>query len=118
MNTPTHSRVRRKQGQRMKAGERRTAKRIFLESYAASPRTGQAFQKANISRSAFYQWLKADPHFQNKYYALQAAHFKCWYFCPAARNDPEFEPERQHYLKQKRAGQRLIRYYQKRQALR
>lgn len=117
MNTSTPICARSK-GQRMKAGERRTAKRLFLESYAAYPRTGRALQKANISRSALYQWLKADPRFKAKFDALQAAHFESWYFCPGALNDPDLEPKRKQYLKQKRAGQRLICYYQKRQALR
>ncbi|HEU5377283.1 MAG TPA: hypothetical protein VFV38_17780 [Ktedonobacteraceae bacterium] len=117
MDTPTPLRARGK-GQRMKAGQRRSAKRRFLENYAlqglkAAPRVATALQAAGMSRSALYQWLKADQVLKAKYEALQAVYFLPWYYCPAALHDPEFDQERKHHQKQRTVGKRLIRYYYK-----
>lgn len=117
MDTATPLRARGK-GQRMKAGQRRSAKRRFLESYAlqglkAPPRVTTALQAAGMSRSALYQWLNTDPVFKAKYEALQAAYFLPWCYCPAALREPALDQERKQHQKQSNAGKRLIRYYYK-----
>ena len=104
--TPLRARVReRSQGQRMKRCERRDAKRAFLTSFAAQGIARDACKAAGISRSILYEWLKHDPRFNAKYEAINAAIY-----------DPRClgwdQGQYRQFLRTRRQGERLIRYYQ------
>jgi hypothetical protein len=106
--TALHARRERSQGQRMKRYERRDAKRAFLMSYAEQGVARTACKIAGISRSLLYSWLKADARFNAKYEALTAAHYDArWMYMS--------KDEVKHYMRARRQGERLIRYYQQRE---
>lgn len=94
----------RSQGQRMRRCERRDAKRLFLTSYAIQGVARTACRVAGISRSIFYTWLKTDARFHEKYNAISAAIY-----------DPRClswdQDQKQQFLRTRRQGERLIRYY-------
>ena len=94
------------QGQRMRKGVRRDAKRAFLCSYARNPIVLRAIVDAGCSRSAFYLWLKQDALFNKKYQALTA-----YWYLPRWDNYPPTNEEIRAYRKQKRYGERLQHYY-------
>lgn len=98
----------------MKRSIRKTAKRLFLESFAlqgvsGSPHITVACKYAGISRALFYVWLHTDPQFYAKYEALMAV-----YYHPVAANWTQ-DDWNEHYKSQQK-GKQLIRYYQKRTA--